>query len=111
MSVNKTLLLQQLLNRLENKPDDRLMTSLQNSLLEAVEAGDKKIAFVETAVALNPSESDQLTRIITTKFPSVEDFDFSVNPQVLAGIRIRIGDELIDDTAETALDLMKKTVL
>lgn len=111
MSASKTQLLQSLLAQLEHHPDDRLVESLQNSLIENMEDRASRQAFVETAVELTAEETSRLTALINHQFPQVGDIIFLVSTDLISGLKIKIGDQVIDHSSHTALDLMKKTIL
>lgn len=111
MTSNKTVQLKAILAQLDHQPDDRLVSSLQDSLLETIKSENKKTALVQTSVPLTPSESTKLGKLISRQFPQVKKTTYVVNPQVIGGIRIQVGDYLLDDTLQAALEAMQKNLV
>jgi F-type H+-transporting ATPase subunit delta len=53
---------------------------------------------VESAIALTPSEKSELVKTLASKFGVKSDIDYVVNPKILGGLRIIIGDQVLDTT-------------
>lgn len=111
MTPTKDQALSQLLDQLEKHPDDRLVDSLQNTLIESAQASQRRLAYVQTAVPVTHQESARITALIQSRFPQIVNIDFTVAPEIISGIKIQVGDQLLDDSGQTTLNQMKKSLL
>lgn len=70
------------------------------------------VAFVTTAVALDEATCAKITKRLldTTAYESME-MHYQVDPDILGGMIIRIGDRIIDTSVKTKLNDLKKELL
>ena len=65
-------------------------------------------ALVKSAVALTDSEKSALQAKVKSQFGSDLAFDFVVDPSVMGGILVRVGDKVIDGTVAGKLAALKE---
>jgi F-type H+-transporting ATPase subunit delta len=70
----------------------------------AAEAKDEKIATVHTARALSDSERDRLAGALSEQYSTTVHLQVVVDPGVIGGLRVEIGDDVIDGTVASKLD-------
>jgi len=70
----------------------------------AAEAKDEKIATVHTARELADGERDRLAQALSRQYHTSVRLQVVVNPQVVGGLRVEIGDDVIDGTVASKLD-------
>lgn len=70
----------------------------------AAEAHGKSVARVRVARALPDADRQRLTDALSRKYGRPVHLDMVVDPEVIGGIRVEIGDEVIDGTVSTRLD-------
>ncbi len=58
----------------------------------------RKIGVVTSAVALTAQQQERLGRILTEKYGSGISLNFDIDPNVLGGMHVAIGDDLFDAT-------------
>jgi len=63
----------------------------------------EKTARITTAVALDQSEMDQIQHLLSNRLDKNILLNCSVNPNIIGGIRIEIGDSIIDLSYEEQL--------
>lgn len=68
---------------------------------------EKHEACVETAASLNPQERAALETSLSGKFGGGLTFRFSVNPELIGGVRIRIGSDVYDANVRDRLVRLK----
>lgn len=68
------------------------------------------VAHVSTAHALDEQERADLIKMLETKTKKKIELVIRVDESLLAGIRIKIKDEVLDNTAKTRLYRMRNTV-
>ena len=68
-------------------------------------------AVVESAVELSADEIEKLKGSLKNRFQREIDIKTRLNPQILAGIRVRIGDKIIDATVNNSLQLLKQSIV
>jgi F-type H+-transporting ATPase subunit delta len=64
-------------------------------------------ALVETAEALSASEVHTVEKSLTARFGSETTFSYSVNPSLIAGIRVKIGSDVYDASVRERLNRLK----
>ncbi|HEX3931773.1 MAG TPA: F0F1 ATP synthase subunit delta [Nocardioides sp.] len=62
------------------------------------------VATVRVARPLSRADQDRLARILGTQYATTVHLNVVVDPDVLGGIRVEIGDEVIDGTIASRLD-------
>lgn len=66
------------------------------------------LAEVTSAVALTDEQKDRLARALTKLHGRPVELNVEVDPSVLGGIEVRVGDEVIDGTAATKLEQARR---
>ncbi len=67
----------------------------------------QKTARVVSAVPLTPAEQDALRDKVSRRFGPDLEFQFEVDPAVLGGILLRVGDQVIDGTVAAKLAALR----
>lgn len=70
-----------------------------------------EIAHIESASALSAQEIDSIVAMLEKKLNKTIEVQTKVNEELLAGIRIRIKDEVLDNSAATRLERLKEQVM
>jgi F-type H+-transporting ATPase subunit delta len=70
----------------------------------AADAKDEKIATVHTARALADDERDRLTQALSQQYSTSVHLQVVVDPDVVGGLRVEIGDDVIDGTVSSKLE-------
>jgi ATP synthase F1 delta subunit len=83
------------------------------NLLSRVSDDDKKqnIAYVFSAVALNKDEHDAITAFIEKLVGHPVTVDASVHTSLIGGIRIMVGDWVLDTSLKNQLQDLKSTLM
>lgn len=71
----------------------------------------KKIAYVTTAVEMNREETEALKKKLSKSLSCNIEVQNIINPDVLGGVYLRIGDRIIDGSIRGLLEDMKKNLL
>lgn len=66
------------------------------------------VALVRSAVALNPAEKDRLAAALAGIYGSEVQVKAEVDPDVIGGLTVQVGDEVIDGTIAGRLDRLKR---
>ena len=67
-------------------------------------------AEVTSADDLSESEQDQLRKSLAEQYGEDLSFSFKVDPSLLGGLRVRVGDRLIDTSVASRLSAMKESL-
>lgn len=67
-----------------------------------------KIANAITAIPMNPDEIDMLRKKLSVKYASKFEVENIIEPEVLGGVYLKIGDEVIDGSVRGQLERMRK---
>ncbi|MCO6450125.1 MAG: ATP synthase F1 subunit delta [Caldilineales bacterium] len=86
---------------------DEILDSLDN-MIRAKVAGPQR-AIVTSAVVLSDAEQDKLRERLAKDFGPLE-LSFQVEPEILGGIIVRVGDRLIDDSVRGRLDALRNAL-
>jgi F-type H+-transporting ATPase subunit delta len=65
---------------------------------------DKRHAIIESATALTPETSERVLRDLKSKYGESLTTDFRLNPELIGGLRIRVGSDLWDGSVQGRLD-------
>ena len=93
----------------EEKPRDyRGMLQALRRLLQAELA--KKQVTVESAVDLNKATSSKVKKSLCSQYGDDLNFDFKVSPELLGGMRIRVGNDLFDGSVKARLERLQESL-
>jgi F-type H+-transporting ATPase subunit delta len=67
-------------------------------------------AEITSAAALAEQEQEQLRRQLTEQFGEGLVFSFRVDPSLLGGLRVRVGDRLIDTSIASRLNALRESL-
>ena len=70
-----------------------------------------RVAQVISAVPLTPEEQDALRQRIHTRFGNDVDLDFRVDPAILGGVVVRLGDKVIDGSIAGKLNALHERLV
>lgn len=70
-----------------------------------------EVAYVTSAKPLSKAEAAKITKILEEKIQKKVELVTVVNEDLMAGIRVKIGDQVIDNTASTRLANLKEMVV
>ena len=71
----------------------------------------ENIAHIETAVTLTDTEKRELAKTITDVIGRPLKPEYHVHPSLIGGIRIRIGELVLDTSLKTQLDDLRQSLL
>lgn len=66
------------------------------------------IAEVRSAVELTDSQQQRLAAVLATLHGRAVELNIEIDPAVIGGIEVRVGDEVIDGTAATKLEQARR---
>ncbi len=64
---------------------------------------EKRTALIQTAAPIDAAGKESLTRAVHQRFGVDVETQFSVNPELIAGVRIRVGSDLLDANVKERL--------
>src|SRR3989344_2212210 len=100
--------LEYLLSRLDASPDPQFVDSLETALVNSFADLESRRAYIETAVHHTDSEKSAIISLLKDRFPQVLGTSFSVNPRLIGGLVIKVGDERLDYSLASQLANMQK---
>ncbi len=71
---------------------------------------DRQRAQVESASALAPATQSELQASLSKKYGRPLTLDFSVNPDLLGGIRVKVGSDVWDGSVKARLEALKASL-
>jgi F-type H+-transporting ATPase subunit delta len=91
----------------EDKP--REYREILNALHRLVRLDvEKRKVTVESAVELEPSIRQRVFNDLARKYGNDLDVQYFINPALLGGLRIRVGDDVFDGSVQGRLDRLAK---
>ena len=85
---------------------DDIVQSLDHVMRE--EAGGPQQATIISAVPLSEDESEKIEARLVERFGSNLEFTFLVDPEILGGLIVQVGDKLIDDSVRGRLSALRQ---
>ncbi|MFZ4848812.1 MAG: ATP synthase F1 subunit delta [Caldilinea sp.] len=67
-------------------------------------------AEITSAIELSDSEMDKLRKRLTDEYGAGLTFSFAVDPSLMGGLRVRVGDRLIDNSVATRLATLRESI-
>lgn len=71
---------------------------------------DRQRALVESATALAPATQSELQASLSKKYGRPLTLQFSVNPDLLGGIRVKVGSDVWDGSVKARLEALKASL-
>jgi F-type H+-transporting ATPase subunit delta len=71
---------------------------------------DKRHATIESATPLSPETSDRVLRDLKTRYGEGLVTDFRVNPDLIGGLRIRVGSDVWDGSVRGRIDRLDQAL-
>jgi len=90
---------------------DRLPDIVQELDALISEGGETNVAQVTSAVELTPEERQALETKLRQRFGQDLLFDYEVDPSLLGGVRVRVGDMVIDGTVAARLGALRERIV
>jgi F-type H+-transporting ATPase subunit delta len=82
----------------------RLTASLELYIGEAAARREQSVAHATVAAALSASQHDRLAKALSTMFGRPVQLNVDIDPSIVGGIRIQVGDEILDGSILGRLD-------
>lgn len=82
----------------------RVDQALERYTQVAARRRDQVTALVTAAAPLAPEHLDRLTRALTSLYGRAVQVNVAIDPEVVGGLRVQVGDEVIDGTVARRLD-------
>ena len=71
---------------------------------------DRQRALVESATALSHATQSELQGSLSKKYNRTLTLEFSVNPDLLGGIRVKVGSDVWDGSVKARLEALKASL-
>ena len=85
---------------------DEIVEARSRALVE--QAAGPQRAFITTAVPLSDEERAKLEKRLMERFGSNLEFVYQVDPEILGGVIVQVGDKLIDDSIRGRLQALRQ---
>ncbi len=100
-----------LLKLLVQAGDLNLLSEVSTSLTQLVSGNAAPIkAEITSAVELSDEEKQKLQQVLSAEHGEGVTFSFSVNPALMGGLRVRVGDRLIDTSVASRLSALRESL-
>ena len=99
----------ELLEQLARDPGGRPFTHGVRDIVEqAAERKDRVVASVQSATALTVEQTSRLTAALAKIYGRPVSVHIEVEPALAGGIKVRVGDEVIDGSVSGRLDALRR---
>jgi F-type H+-transporting ATPase subunit delta len=88
----------------------RIDRALDDYVRFAAERRQRLVAEVWSAVALTDEQSNRLGEALAKAFGRRVQLQVTVDPAMLGGVTVRVGDEVIDGSIPTRLELARRRI-
>jgi F-type H+-transporting ATPase subunit delta len=93
---------------LSQKPRAYLSVLSQFQRLVKLE-GDRRSVRVENAVETTPAQMDSIRANLTARYGPGLDITFRVNPQLIGGLRVKVGSDVYDGSVRARLNGLEES--
>lgn len=69
-----------------------------------------QVAHVTTAIALSEEDKEQFRQKLRAQYGNNLEFDFSVDPSIIGGAVVQVGDKVIDGSVATRLESLRNAL-
>ncbi|RJR14642.1 hypothetical protein C4579_04455 [Candidatus Microgenomates bacterium] len=91
--------------------DKQFIDELESGLNKAVEkANHTNTIIVESAISLTDEEQAQFEKLIDAMFGRVVDVTYRIEPKILGGFRIKIGDLNVDASLNNKIEQLVESL-
>lgn len=99
----------QLVSRAARTPRGRtMMTTLTQLSRLAAHRRERLLATVTAAVRPTPAQLERLAAVLTAAYGRPVQVNVAVDPEVVGGMRVAVGDEIVDATVLSRLDEVRR---
>ena len=104
--------LRNLVSALLTNNDLGILDQIHGALGRVVEqeAGGPQLARVTSAIVLSTAEQERMRARLAKQFGSNLEFEFLVDPEVLGGVIVRVGDKLVDDSVRGRIEALRNSL-
>ena len=92
-----------------DKPRDYRGTLQALRRLVRAEMADKQVT-VESAVELNVTTTNKVKKSLKSQYGNDLNFEFKITPELLGGMRIRVGNDLFDGSVKARLERLQESL-
>lgn len=92
-----------------DKPRDYRGTLQALRRLVRAEMADKQVT-VESAVELNGTTTNKVKKSLKSQYGNDLNFEFKITPELLGGMRIRVGNDLFDGSVKARLERLQESL-
>ncbi|MGB0143188.1 MAG: F0F1 ATP synthase subunit delta [Akkermansiaceae bacterium] len=92
-----------------DKPRDYRGTLQALRRLVRAEMADKQVT-VESAVELNDTTTNKVKKSLKSQYGNDLNFEFKITPELLGGMRIRVGNDLFDGSVKARLERLQESL-
>ena len=94
----------------ELAPGEPLVRSLSHDIDAIAERAHHLVASVTVATPLTQAQQDRLTRILNARYGQEVSVHTKIDTSIIGGIRVRVGEDVIDGTLRTRIKGVRKTL-
>jgi len=94
----------------EVAPGEPLVRSLSHDIDAVADRAHHLVASVTVAAPLTRAQQDRLTRILNVRYGQEVSVHTKIETSIIGGIRIRVGEDVIDGTLRTRIKGVRTTL-
>jgi F-type H+-transporting ATPase subunit delta len=103
---------QALLTRIVGSPrGNRVVAALKSIITVASARQDRSVAWVTAAVELSAAQRKRLATILADAYGREVQINVAVDPEVIGGIRVKVGSNVVDGTVLARLDQARRLLV
>lgn len=100
-----------LLAALKAEGDEHLLSDVLNELTQLAHAGGPTSAEVTSAIALDAEQRATIERQLRGRYGAMLDISFAVDPALLGGLMVRVGDKVLDTSLRQRMSAMQRNMM
>lgn len=100
-----------LVTALKAEGQEDLLAAVLDELVQLARSGGPTAAEVTSAVELSAEQRTKIEKDLKARYGALLDITYKVDPEILGGLLVRVGDKVLDSTLRQRLNAVQRNMM